>query len=111
MSYSLSLGVKYKVYLELIHGNNYIIELYDSTNTLVVTDSGTFTRPFANASRFDTGIVAIEGECISDNITVNVEQHLARYNASLRVELDTLRDGLHSMQKINHLVTRDSTVV
>lgn len=111
VSYALSLGVKYRAYLELSHGNNYILELYDATNTLVVTDSDTFTRPFINYSRFDTGIVAIEGECVSDNITVNVEQHLARYNESLRVELDTLRDGLHSMQKINHLVTRDSTVV
>jgi len=111
VSYALSLGVKYRVYLELLHGNNYILELYDATDTLVVTDSDTFTRPFSNLTRSNIGIVAIEGECITDNITVNVEQHLARYNESLRVELDTLCDGLHSMQKINHLVTRDSTVV
>ena len=109
--YALALNVKYRVYLEVIHGNNYILELYDASDTLVVNISDSFTRPFSNATRFNTGMVAIEGECITDNITVNIEQHLARYNESLRVELDTLRDGLHSMQKINHLVTRDSTVV
>lgn len=109
--YALALNVKYRAYLEVIHGDSFILKLYDATDTLVVNASGSFTRPYTDVTRLETGIVSIEGECITDNITVNIEQHLPRYNESLRVELDTLRDGLHSMQKINHLVTRDSTVV